>query len=169
VEAERTGIVTDSPDMDDVGEGAYSIGFTRRKAADGRELEIAVLGNDEPQVGAIGEIISKGEFYDYESKYRSGAAELRIPADIPDETARKLGELAIKAYKALGGAGFSRTDFFFEEKTGKIYLNEMNTIPGFTAYSMFPLLWKEKGVAYPELIERIIGLGYERHFAKNNR
>jgi D-alanine-D-alanine ligase len=139
------------------------------EAVNGRELETAVLGNDEPQVGAIGEIIPDGEFYDYDSKYKNGLAKLCIPADIPDGTAREIGILATGAYKALGGAGFSRIDFFFEEKTGKIYLNEMNTIPGFTAYSMFPLLWKAKGVAYSELIERIIGFGYERHFAKNNR
>jgi D-alanine-D-alanine ligase len=139
------------------------------EAAEGRELETAVLGNDEPCVGAIGEIISAGEFYDYDAKYRSGSSELRIPADIPADAAREIGALATAAYKTLGGAGFSRIDFFYEEKSGKIYVNEMNTIPGFTAYSMFPLLWQAKGVAYSELIERIIGFGYERHLAKNNR
>jgi D-alanine-D-alanine ligase len=139
------------------------------EAVEGRELECAVLGNDAPRVSAVGEIVSEGEFYDYDAKYRNGVAELRIPADISEATERTVVSLATETYKVLGGAGFSRMDFFFEEKTGNIYLNEMNTIPGFTAYSMFPLLWRAKGVAYPELIERIIGFGYERHHAKNNR
>jgi D-alanine-D-alanine ligase len=139
------------------------------KAAQGRELETAMLGNDEPRVGAVGEIISASEFYDYDAKYLSGSSELCIPADIPADVAREVGTLATAVYKTLGGAGFARIDFFYEEKSGKIYVNEMNTIPGFTAYSMFPLLWQAKGVAYSELIERIIGFGYERHLAKNNR
>ncbi|MDR2156221.1 MAG: D-alanine--D-alanine ligase [Clostridiales Family XIII bacterium] len=139
------------------------------EAVVGRELEAAVLGNEEPRVGAIGEIVCGSEFYDYNSKYKEGAAGLSIPADIPEQTAREIGALATRAYKTLGGAGFARIDFFLEENTGRIYLNEMNTIPGFTIYSMFPLLWQAKGVTYPELIERIIRLGYERHLAKNNR
>ncbi|MDR0357635.1 MAG: D-alanine--D-alanine ligase [Clostridiales Family XIII bacterium] len=147
----------------------YDSRVLAEEAINGREFEVSVLGNERPSVGVVGEIISRGEFYDYESKYRDGAAELRIPADIPRETAREIDELALGAYKALDGAGFARIDFFLEEGSGKIYLNEVNTIPGFTAYSMFPLLWKAKGVTYPSLIERIIEFGYERHHAKNNR
>jgi D-alanine-D-alanine ligase len=135
----------------------------------GRELEAAVLGNDEPAVGAVGEIIPPDGFYDYESKYRSGGAKLCVPADIPAAKADALRELAAAAFQALDGAGFSRVDFFLEEKSGKLLINEMNAIPGFTAYSMFPVLWKEAGVPYPALIERIIELGYERYHAKNHR
>ena len=134
-----------------------------------RELEIAVLGNEHPTTGAVGEIISGGEFYDYENKYQSDGTILDIPANIPEDVAGKIADLAVKLYKTLDASGFSRVDFFLEEGTGNIYINEMNTIPGFTAFSMFPLLMGKKGVQYDELIERIIDLGYERHIAKNSR
>lgn len=135
----------------------------------GRELETAVLGNGKPEVGAAGEIIPPDGFYDYDSKYRSGAAKLCVPADIPAAKAEALRELAAATFQALDGSGFSRVDFFLEEKSGKLLINEMNTIPGFTAYSMFPVLWQEAGVSYPALIERIIELGYERYHVKNHR
>jgi D-alanine-D-alanine ligase len=139
------------------------------EGVDGRELEIGLLGNGEPAVSAVGEITFEAEFYDYDSKYRGDAAKLHIPADIPPETAETVGALARKAYTALNAEGFARIDFFLDRKSGAVLLNEINTIPGFTAYSMFPLLWREAGVAYEVLIERIIGLGYERYYAKNNR
>jgi D-alanine-D-alanine ligase len=139
------------------------------EAVDGRELEVGVLGNAAPRVSAVGEIVPGAEFYDYDAKYRSGATKLFIPADIPAGTAQKIGTLAQKAYAALNAEGFARVDFFLDRKSGAALLNEINTIPGFTAYSMFPLLWREAGVAYGDLIERIIGLGYERHLAENNR
>jgi D-alanine-D-alanine ligase len=135
----------------------------------GRELEIGVLGNDCPEVSAIGEIAPNAEFYDYDSKYRSGATKLFIPADIPPETADAIGTLARRAYSALNAEGFARVDFFLDRKNGAVLLNEINTIPGFTAYSMFPRLWGAAGLTYEDLIERIIGLGYERHNAENNR
>jgi D-alanine-D-alanine ligase len=139
------------------------------EAVDGRELETGVLGNAEPLVSVVGEIALDTEFYDYDAKYRSDATKLFVPADIPPETAETIRALARKAYVALNAEGFARVDFFLDRKTGKALLNEINTIPGFTAYSMFPVLWRETGVAYEALIERIIGLGYERHHAKNNR
>ncbi|MDR1247584.1 MAG: D-alanine--D-alanine ligase [Clostridiales Family XIII bacterium] len=139
------------------------------EGVDCRELEIGVLGNEHPDVSAIGEIVPGAEFYDYDSKYRSGDTKLFIPADIPPETAKAIGTLARKAYTSLNAEGFARVDFFIDRKNGEILLNEINTIPGFTAYSMFPLLWRETGVAYEDLIERIIGLGYERCHAENNR
>ena len=134
----------------------------------GRELETAVLGNNIVDAAAVGEIVTTGNFYDYDSKYK-GASKLFVPADIPDETAEDIRRLAVNAFKALDGSGFSRVDFFLEEGTGKILLNEMNSIPGFTKFSMFPLLWREACVEYGELIERIIELGYERYNTKNNR
>jgi D-alanine-D-alanine ligase len=139
------------------------------EGVDCRELEIGVLGNEEPAVSAVGEIVPESEFYDYDAKYRSNATKLFIPADIPVETAATIGALARRAYAALNADGFARIDFFLDRKTGAILLNEINTIPGFTAYSMFPSLWRETGLAYEVLIERIIGLGYERYHAENNR
>ncbi|MDR2355182.1 MAG: D-alanine--D-alanine ligase [Clostridiales Family XIII bacterium] len=139
------------------------------EAVDCRELEVGVLGNAKPAVSAVGEIVPATEFYDYDSKYRSDATKLFIPADVSRETAATTEALAKKAYIALNAAGFARIDFFLDRKSGAVLLNEINTIPGFTAYSMFPLLWREAGVAYEVLIERIIGLGYERYYAENNR
>ncbi|MDR0519813.1 MAG: D-alanine--D-alanine ligase [Clostridiales Family XIII bacterium] len=133
------------------------------KEAGMRELETAVLGNDDPSAGAVGEIVTGGAFYDYETKYKVKAFDLNIPADIPKSVEQRVRELAIRTFKALDGAGFARVDFFAGDTADKVYVNEMNTIPGFTQYSMFPRLWEAAGVAYPELIERIIELGYERH------
>jgi D-alanine-D-alanine ligase len=148
---------------------SYDDRLILEECVDCRELEIGVLGNAEAAVSVVGEIVPDAEFYDYDSKYRNGAAKLFIPADIPSETAATIGALARKAYAVLNAEGFARVDFFLDRKSGAVLLNEINTIPGFTAYSMFPSLWREAGVAYEVLIERIIGLGYERYYAKNNR
>lgn len=136
-----------------------------------RELETAVLGNLNPEVSNVGEIIPSDEFYDYEAKYSDDRAPsvLSIPADISAEDAEHIKNLSAKAYQAIDGAGFARIDFFKHKETGKIYINEINTIPGFTDKSMFPLLWRNCGLECSEIIERIINLGYERHYAKNNR
>ena len=139
------------------------------KSIEGRELEIAVTGNETPEFSAVGEIIPNAVYYDYNSKYKSSGTKLIIPADIPDSVKSEIEELAVMAYKALDGEGFARIDLFYSEEKGRVYLNEMNTIPGFTKYSMFPVLWREKGVGFSELIERIIILGYERHNITNNR
>jgi D-alanine-D-alanine ligase len=133
------------------------------KESRGRELEAAVLGNDEPGVGAVGEIVTDGGFYDYDTKYRNNVFELSIPADIPADAYARIKDLTIKTFRALDGAGFARVDFFYEENGEEIYVNEMNTIPGFTQYSMFPRLWEAAGLGYRDLIEKIIALGYERH------
>ena len=135
----------------------------------GREIEIGVVGNEIPEVSAVGEILPENEYYDYYSKYQGTGTKLIIPADIPEVIKKETEDLARKAYTALDGEGFARIDLFYDEKQEKIYLNEMNAIPGFTRYSMFPLLWREKGVEYGELIERIIGLGYERYNAAHCR
>jgi D-alanine-D-alanine ligase len=128
-----------------------------------RELEAAVLGNDVPSVGAVGEIVTGGAFYDYETKYKVKTFDLNIPAGIPEEVEKRVKDLALRTYKALDGAGFARVDFFAGNTADDVYVNEMNTIPGFTQYSMFPRLWEAAGLAYPDLIENIIALGYERH------
>jgi D-alanine-D-alanine ligase len=128
----------------------------------GRELETAVLGNDLPRVGAIGEIVTNGGFYDYDTKYRSADFELRVPADIPADIEARIKDLTLVTYRTLDGAGFARVDYFYAENEREVYVNEMNTIPGFTQYSMFPRLWAAAGLPYADLIEKIIELGYER-------
>jgi len=131
---------------------------------DCREIETGILGNHNPAAAAVGEILPSEEFYSYTAKYFDGGqSKMCIPADIPAEIAEEIKSIAIEAYQLLDCTGFARVDFFLERGTNKIYLNEINTIPGFTKYSMFPLLWAEVGVSYPELIERIIALGFERY------
>lgn len=135
-----------------------------------REVETGVLGNHKPEVAAVGEIVAKLDFYDYTAKYTDDAGtELSIPAKLPAATYEEIRSLASKAYMALDCSGFARIDFFVDKDTGEVYINEINTIPGFTKYSMFPLMWKEAGLSFRELVERIVDLGYERYYAKNNR
>jgi D-alanine-D-alanine ligase len=131
----------------------------------GREIEIGVIGNDEPICSVVGEIIPKKEFYDYQAKYEDGDTELIIPAEVTEEQYETIKQMAITAFKALDLSGLVRADFFLTED-GTVYINEVNTMPGFTPYSMFPLLWKHSGVSYPELIERLIQLAIERHEEK---
>jgi D-alanine-D-alanine ligase len=132
-----------------------------------RELEVGIIGNYKAEASVVGEIIPSKEFYDYEAKYFDGGkSKMSIPADIPEQVAKEIRELAIKAYKAIDGSGFARIDFFLDKNNGKIYINEINTIPGFTKFSMFPSLWQNTGVAYKEAIERIIGLAIERQAGK---
>lgn len=137
---------------------------------DCRELEVAVLGNYCPEISGVGEIIPSREFYDYKAKYfDDGKSMICIPADIPKDKTEEIRRIAAEAYKLLDCSGYARADFFMNRSTGEILLNEINSIPGFTKYSMFPLLWGEAGVAYPDLIERIVELGYERYNDKNSR
>jgi D-alanine-D-alanine ligase len=134
--------------------------------ADAREFECGVIGNDEPQVSVAGEVIPGNEFYDYEAKYTEGKMAFRIPAELAAEQAAALRELAAAAYKAVDCAGFARCDFFVERASGRVLINEINTIPGMTSMSAFPKVWAASGVPYGELIERIIALGVERHAAR---
>ncbi len=131
----------------------------------GREIEIGVLGNDEPICSVAGEIVPKKEFYDYKAKYIDGDTAMIIPADVTEEQYEIIKERAIRAFKALDGAGLTRADFFLT-KDGEILINEVNTMPGFTPFSMFPLLWQNTGVSYPELIERLVSLAIERYEEK---
>ncbi|HVI42973.1 MAG TPA: D-alanine--D-alanine ligase family protein [Anaerovoracaceae bacterium] len=141
----------------------YDRRLVLEEGLDCREIETGVLGNYNPAAATVGEILPSDEFYSYVAKYFDGGqSKMCIPADIPAEIAEEVKSIALEAYKLLDCAGFARVDFFLERGTNKIYLNEINTIPGFTKYSMFPLLWAEVGVPYSELIERIIELGFER-------
>jgi D-alanine-D-alanine ligase len=128
-----------------------------------RELECGVLGNDAPEASVVGEVIPGHEFYDFEAKYLDESLKLEIPAQIPDAVRARVRELSLRAFQALDCEGFARVDFFYEEATGRVLLNEVNTIPGFTPKSMFPMLWAASGVAYPDLVARLVDLAVERH------
>lgn len=130
---------------------------------DGRELECAVLGNRQPMASVVGEIIPSNEFYDYNAKYIDGKSETIIPADIERETAEKIRDYAVRAFRAVGCSGLSRVDFFLQRKTGRVILNEINTMPGFTEISMYSKLWEASGIPYPRLIDRLIELAFEKH------
>ncbi len=136
------------------------------KRVDAREIECAVLGNDRPEASVPGEIIPVNEFYDYEAKYVKEGSKLIIPARLTAAQSQRVRELAIGAFQAIDCAGMSRVDFLLDRKTGKIYVNEINTIPGFTPISMYPKLWEASGVPYPRLLDRLIELALERQQEK---
>ncbi len=143
-------------------------GFDRRiiveRGVDAREIEVSVLGNEDPEVSVPGEIFLQGEgFYDYDAKYVEGGMELGVPAKIPDETAEELRRVARTAFEAVDAAGMARVDFFLERGTDRLLLNEINTIPGFTPTSVYAELWAASGLPYEDLIERLIELALERH------
>ena len=132
-----------------------------------RELEVAVLGNDAPEASVVGEVVPIKEFYDYEAKYLSEGSDLIVPARLTKQETRQVREMAIRAFQACDCAGLARVDFLMEPgagrgKTGRIYVNEINTLPGFTSISMYPRLWAATGVPYPQLIDRLIQLALER-------
>lgn len=130
-----------------------------------REIEVGILGNDELSCSVAGEIVPKKEFYDYEAKYQDDSTELVIPADVSEEVYQQIREMAFTAYKSLDCSGLARMDFFVT-KDNRVLINEVNTMPGFTPVSMFPLLWKNTGLPYSELIERLVELGMERYEEK---
>ncbi|HCU07887.1 MAG TPA: D-alanine--D-alanine ligase A [Clostridiales bacterium] len=146
---------------------AYDERLIIEKGIHCRELETAVLGNYELTLGAVGEILPAAEYYDYKSKYFDAASKICIPADIPSEKKQELQDMAARAYLALGCQGYARVDFLMDRDTMELYINEINAIPGFTHASMFPLLCMDIGMTYPEIIERIVELGYERYHVKN--
>jgi D-alanine-D-alanine ligase len=133
------------------------------EGADGRELEVAVLGNTEPRASVPGEVRPAKEFYDYEDKYLDGAAELVIPAPLPDDVTAEIRRLACDAFTLLRCEGMARVDFFYEEAGRGLLLNEVNTIPGFTPISMYPKLWAATGLPYGQLIDELVRLAIERH------
>lgn len=127
-----------------------------------REIEVSVLGNDEPVASVPGEVLPSRDFYSYESKYIDGTSGLQIPANLPSDVAEKICDYAVRAYKAIDCAGMARVDFFVEKDTNKVYLNELNSIPGFTKISMYPKLWEASGLSYNKLVDRLIELAMER-------
>ena len=139
------------------------VGGKNRKA---REIECSVLGNDDPKASVAGEIVPCKEFYDYDAKYLDEGSELVIPAKLAKAEMKKVQTLAVAAFQAVDCSGLARVDFLMDPKTRKIFLNEINTMPGFTSISMYPKLWAASGVTYPELIDRLIKLGLERHSDK---
>jgi D-alanine-D-alanine ligase len=131
-----------------------------------REIECSVLGNDKPVASVAGEIVPAAEFYDYTAKYLDEGSQLIIPAKLTKAETKKVQELAIAGFRAVDCSGLARVDFLMDPKSRKIYLNEINTMPGFTSISMYPKLWAATGVGYSELISRLIQLGLDRHAEK---
>jgi len=133
-----------------------------------REVEVSVLGNEEPVASVCGEVLPSREFYSYESKYVDGTSGLIIPSQMPSEITEKIREYAIRAYQAIDCAGMARADFFVDTDTKKIYLNELNTLPGFTSISMYPKLWQASGLTYAQLVDKLIELALQRKTQRDN-
>lgn len=130
----------------------------------GREVECSVLGNERPEASVVGEIIVQGhDFYDYEAKYTDEGTLLRIPAAIPPPVAERVRQTAVRAFQVIDAAGLARVDFFYVEREDRVLINEINTMPGFTATSMYAMMWQAAGVSYPELVDRLVTLAIERH------
>jgi D-alanine-D-alanine ligase len=140
----------------------YDAKLIVEKGVDARELEVAILGNDEPMASIVGEILPGAEFYDYRAKYLDSGSQALIPADISPELASEVREAAVRAFQAVSANGLARVDFFLERDTDRLLLNEINTMPGFTEISMYPKLWQASGISFPELVTRIAELGQER-------
>jgi D-alanine-D-alanine ligase len=141
---------------------AYDRRVLVERGVDGHEIEVSVLGNDNPQASVPGEVLPSREFYSYESKYVDGTSGLLIPAPLPAGLAEQIRKMAVNAFKAIDCAGMARVDFFVEKASQQIYLNELNTIPGFTSISMYPKLWEASGIPYPRLVDRLVELALER-------
>ena len=146
---------------------ALALEYDRRvvveEAINGRELEISVLGNDQPVASVAGEVVPCNEFYDFNAKYVNDDSDLIIPADLDKEKMAEIQAVAVRAFRALDLAGMARVDFFLERGSDRLLLNEVNTIPGFTSISMYPMLWEASGVALPDLVDRLVDLAVERH------
>ncbi|XSG73889.1 D-alanine--D-alanine ligase [Herpetosiphon llansteffanensis] len=146
---------------------AEAAGYDRRivveQGINAREIEVAILGNDDPAPSVPGEVLPANDFYDYADKYLEGQTRFAIPAELDAATSEQLRAMAVTAFKAIDGAGLARVDFFVERETGAIYINEINTFPGFTAMSQYPKLWEATGVSYSELLDRLIDLAIERY------
>ncbi|MGE4131834.1 MAG: D-alanine--D-alanine ligase [Bdellovibrionales bacterium] len=147
---------------------AFDLKVLVQKGVAARELEVAVLGNENPKASIVGEIVPKREFYSYEAKYiDENGAELKIPADnVPEDTLKKVQDWAVQAFQVLDLRGMARVDFFLDRDTGELFLNEVNTIPGFTKISMYPKLWEASGLPYSKLLDELIRLALEHHAEK---
>ena len=139
---------------------------TEAAVPNAREIECAVLGNDEPEASLPGEVIPSREFYDYEAKYLDNTSQTLIPAPLGEQQTSDIRRMAIEAFKAVDGSGMVRVDFFLARDTGQLFVNEVNTIPGFTTISMYPKMWEASGLPYPQLLDRLIALAIERHAHK---
>ncbi|WP_223067014.1 D-alanine--D-alanine ligase [Paenibacillus caui] len=146
----------------------YDLKVIVEEFIDAREIEVGVLGNEEPLASVPGEIVTSSEYYDYQAKYLDGKSQMLIPASLDTELAERVRELAIKAFKSIEGSGLCRADFFVRKSDGAVLINEVNTMPGFTPFSMYPLLWRETGVSYAALLDRLIELALERYAARQN-
>ncbi|MDF2836588.1 MAG: D-alanine--D-alanine ligase [Paenibacillus sp.] len=148
----------------------YALRFDRKviveEFVDAREIEVSVLGNDEPKASVPGEVAPSNEFYDYKAKYIDGKSTMIIPAELPAGIADQVRDLAVRAFLAIDGSGLSRVDFFLRKEDNQLLINEVNTLPGFTPFSMYPLMWRESGLPYKELLAELIELAVERHAAK---
>jgi D-alanine-D-alanine ligase len=146
---------------------ALALEYDRRvvveEAIDGRELEMSVLGNEQPIASVAGEVVPCNEFYDFNAKYVDDDSDLIIPADVSPEKLAEMQEIAIRSFRALDLAGMARVDFFLERGTDRLVLNEVNTIPGFTSISMYPMLWAASGIPLAKLVDRLIELAVDRH------
>lgn len=144
----------------------YGLKILVEKSVTAREIEVAVLGNHDPKASIPGEIVPHREFYDYTAKYLEDGTQLLIPADLKPAQVKKVQTLAVDAFRALELSGMARVDFFLEKKGNKLYLNEANTIPGFTSISMYPKLWEASGIPFRELVDKLIELAFEMHREK---
>jgi D-alanine-D-alanine ligase len=150
---------------------ADALGYDRKVVVEAavpaaREIEVSVLGNDQPRASVPGEIVPSNEFYDYDAKYVDGASQATIPAPLPAALAQRARELALQAFQACAGEGMARVDFLLCGDTGELFVSELNTIPGFTPISMYPQLWAASGLPFPALLDELIRLALERHQAK---
>jgi D-alanine-D-alanine ligase len=136
------------------------------RGVDAREIEVSVLGNDDPQASLPGEILPADAFYTYRAKYIDETTRLLIPAPLTPEKTAEVQQLAVRAFRAIDGAGMARADFLMDRASGALYLNEVNTLPGFTSISMYPKLWEASGLPYSKLLDRLIDLALERHSEK---
>jgi D-alanine-D-alanine ligase len=153
-----------------IGEAAaYDPKIVIEEGVDAREFECGVLGNERAEASVVGELVPSREFYDYADKYVEQGARIVIPAELPAETAAEMRALAIRAFQAIDCSGLARVDFFLDRRSGRVLLNEINTMPGFTSISMFPKLWAATGIEYPALVDRLIQLALERHAARTKR
>jgi|SRR5579875_90181 len=145
----------------------FALKILVERAIRGREIEVAVLGNQEPRAAVPGEIIPHREYYDYAAKYLESGSQIQIPANLTKKQIAQFQEYAVRGYRAIECAGMARVDFFLERGSARIYLNEINTIPGFTSISMYPKMWEASGISYTELITRLIELALEQHAEKS--
>jgi len=147
--------------------GEFGLKIIVERAVNAREIEVSVLGNEEIKASIPGEVLPHREYYDYKAKYLEQGTQLTIPAQLTKKEVSTVQDYAVRAFRAIDGTGMARCDFFLERRTGKLYINEVNTIPGFTSISMYPKMWEASGLPYPKLIDRLIELALEMHAAKS--